>query len=248
MIVKPGNIVTANTTDLITINQVEPIYVAFSVPEIQLNSIKNYMGKAPLAVFANPQDSNEPPQQGKLSFIENSVDPTTGTIRLRGTFPNVGRKLWPGQFLRVTLRLATRDDAIIIANQAVQTGQDGSYVYVVKQDRAVESRPIVTGARVGQDLVVEKGLEEGETVVLEGQLRLSPGMKVIVGQRKGGGKKGGGGGPRPEGAPAAEGGAPGGGPAPEAGPNSGKQPRPEGAPAGERPAGGEGRKGPGGPK
>ena len=110
---------------------------------------------------------------------------TTGTIKLKGTFPNTDRKLWPGQFVRVTLRLTTQLNAVVVPNQAIQTGQNGSFVYVVKQDHTVESRPVTTGARVDQDMVVETGLSAGETVVTEGQLRLAPGSRVVTGSRQG---------------------------------------------------------------
>jgi multidrug efflux system membrane fusion protein len=187
--VKQGNVVMANSMELMTINEVEPIYVTFAVPEAQLPSIKRYMAAGTLQVRARPQDdTNAPEETGKLTFVDNSVDMTTGTIKLKGTFPNGDHKLWPGQFVRVTLRLTTQPNAVVVPNQAVQTGQSGSFVYVVKQDRTVESRPVTTGARVDQDLVVDQGLEPGETVVTEGQLRLAPGSKVVV--RDAGGRGG----------------------------------------------------------
>jgi len=179
--VKQGNVVTANSMDLMTINQVQPIYVTFSVPEARLPDIK----KSQL-VMVSPQTDSSSPETGEVSFIDNAVDPTTGTIKIKGTFANKERKLWPGEFVRVTLRLATQPDALIVPNQAVQTGQEGSYVFVVKEDRTVETRPVVTGTRVGQDLVIEKGLRLGETVVTEGQLRLAAGMRVQI-QGPGGG-------------------------------------------------------------
>jgi len=114
------------------------------------------------------------------------VDVTTGTIKLKGTFPNQGRRLWPGQFVRVTLRLTTQNNALVVPNEAVQTGQNGSYVYVVKQDRTVEQRPVVTGARVDQDMVIDQGVALGETVVTQGQLRLVPGSRVVLPGGKGG--------------------------------------------------------------
>jgi multidrug efflux system membrane fusion protein len=179
--VKAGNVVAANSVDLMTINQVEPIYVTFSVPEAQLTAIKQYMGGGKLPVRAKPQDDPSAREQtGVLTFIDNTVDPTTGTIKLKGTFGNEEHKLWPGQFVRVTLRLTTQENAIVVPNQAIQTGQDGSFVYVVKADRTVESRPVKTGFRVDQDMVVNQGLETGETVVTEGQLRLAPGSRVVV--------------------------------------------------------------------
>jgi len=183
--VKQGNVISANTTELLTITQVEPIYVSFSVPETQLGTIK--LGQMVTAV---PQDSSSPPEVGTLTFTDNAVDQTTGTIRLKGTFPNSDHNLWPGEFVRVTLRLAMEKDALVVPNEAVQTGQDGSYVFVVKQDRIVESRPVVTGARVNQDLVIEKGLQAGEVVVTEGQLRLAPGSRVQMGGGSGNSPRG----------------------------------------------------------
>ena len=178
--VKLGNVVMANTVDLMSINQVEPIYVTFSVPEAQLPAIKRYMAEGKLPVRAQPQDNPESAETGVLTFVDNAVDMTTGTIKLKGTFPNTDRRLWPGEFVRVTLRLTTQSNAVVVPNEAVQTGQNGSFVYVVKQDRTVESRPVTTGARVDQDMVVDQGLEPGETVVTEGQLRLAPGSRVVV--------------------------------------------------------------------
>jgi multidrug efflux system membrane fusion protein len=186
--VKQGNVVMANSQELVTINQVEPIYVTFAVPEAQLPAIKRYMAERKLAVRAGPQDSPEDEENGTLTFIDNAVDMTTGTIKLKGTFPNSDHKLWPGQFVRVTLRLTTQANAIVVPNQAVQTGQNGSFVYVVKQDRTVEMRPVTTGARVDQDMVVDQGLQLGETVVTEGQLRLAPGSRVVVRDGRGGGR------------------------------------------------------------
>ena len=178
--VKQGNVVLANSMDLMTINEVEPIYVTFGVPESQLTDIKRYMAQGRLRVRVRPQEDPDAEETGDLTFVDNAVDMTTGTIKLKGTFPNTDHKLWPGQFVRVTLRLTTQPNAIVVPNQAVQTGQNGSFVYVVKKDRTVEARPVVTGARVDQDMVVEQGLEAGETVVTEGQLRLAPGSRVAV--------------------------------------------------------------------
>jgi membrane fusion protein, multidrug efflux system len=178
--VKQGNVVAANTTDLMTITEVSPIYVTFSVPEAQLSEIKRYMGQGALPVHAAPQADSSVKETGVLTFIDNSVDATTGTIKLKGTFQNTTNRLWPGEFVRVTLLLTTRPHATVVPNQAVQTGQDGQFVYVVKQDRTVEMRPVVTGTRVDQELVIDRGLQPGETVVTEGQLRLTPGSHVQV--------------------------------------------------------------------
>jgi multidrug efflux system membrane fusion protein len=192
IMVKQGNVVNANTMDMMTINQVEPIYVTFAVPEAQLRDVKKYMAVGKLPVTVIPQEDETGTEVGTLTFVDNSVDPATGTIKLKGTFPNKDHKLWPGQFVRVTLRLTTQMNALVVPNQAVQTGQDGEFVFVVKEDRTVESRPVTTSVRIDQDMVVNKGLELGETVVTEGQLRLSPGARVTTGDRnrKGPGKKG----------------------------------------------------------
>ena len=201
---KAGNIVNQNQTELMSILQVEPIYVTFAVPEARLGDVKRYMEGGKLNVAAKPQDGSGDVENGELTFVDNAVDTTTGTIRLKGTFQNKDHKLWPGQFVNVTLRLTTRPNAVTVPNQAVQTGQDGTFIYVVKEDRSVEVRPVTVGPRVDLDLVVDKGLEAGETVVTEGQLRLQPGSRVQTkgesrgasfdkgGGDKGGGEKGGG--------------------------------------------------------
>lgn len=208
--VKQGNVVTANNVELMTITEVEPIYVTFAVPEAQLPAVKRYMAQGKLPVRARPQDDSAPEEVGTLTFVDNMVDTTTGTIKLKGTFPNRDHKLWPGEFVRVTLRLATQHDAVVVPNEAVQTGQNGSFVYVVKADKTVESRPVTTGSRVEQDLVVESGLQPGETIVTEGQLRLAPGSRIVVRDGRGGGRGGRGGDGRGPGADAAAPGGPGG--------------------------------------
>ena len=196
LMVKKGNVVSTNQTNLITITQIEPIYVTFAVPEANLADIKKYMAMGKLQVAAKTQDGAAAQEKGTLTFVDNNVDITTGTIKLKGTFPNTDHKLWPGQYCNVVLRLAMRPNALVVPNQAVNNGQDGNYIYVVKQDRSVEVRPVTTGPRIDQELVIDKGIEEGETIVTEGQLRLAPGSRVQIGDRKGGGRgdKGGGGG------------------------------------------------------
>jgi multidrug efflux system membrane fusion protein len=206
--VKPGNVVNANSSSLISITQVQPIYATFSVPETHLSAIRRYMAQGKLTVQATPQDgSTDKPAQGVLTFVDNNVDSATGAIKLKGTFPNAQHQLWPGEYVNVVLRMAVRQNALVVPNQAVQTGQDGTYVYVVKDDQTVEMRPVTTGLRVDQDLVIDKGLQAGETVVTEGQLRLAPGSLVQIGGpngpggnrqggRGGGGRKGGKGGNR----------------------------------------------------
>jgi multidrug efflux system membrane fusion protein len=182
--VKSGNIVTPNTTVLTTITQVEPIYVTFAVPEARLADVRRYMAQGTLRVEARGQDDTDS-EQGQLTFVDNNVDPTTGTIRLKGTFLNATRKLWPGEYANVKLRMSMQQNALVLPNQAVQTGQDGTYVYVVKDDGTVEMRPVNTGLRVDQDMVIDKGVQAGETVVTEGQLRLAPGSRVQMGGANG---------------------------------------------------------------
>ncbi|MBV9745668.1 MAG: efflux RND transporter periplasmic adaptor subunit [Acidobacteriia bacterium] len=184
--VKLGNVVAANSVELLTITQVEPIYVTFSVPEALLSDIRRYMAQRPLSVRAQIQDEVNTEETGVLTFIDNAVDTTTGTIKLKGTFENLDHKLWPGQFVRVTLRLSERPNAIIVPNEAIQTGQNGTFVYVVKPNRSVEVRPVETSLRVSQDMVVDKGLEAGEVVVTEGQLRLAPDSHVAIRNGRGG--------------------------------------------------------------
>ena len=179
--VKAGNIVNANQTDLVSLAEVQPIYVTFSVPEPRLPDIRRYMGtNNKLPVEAKSQDETGDGEHGELTFIDNNVDATTGTIKLKGTFKNADRKLWPGEYVNVAMRLTLQPNAIVVPSSALQTGQDGTYIYVVKDDMTVEMRPVTAGVRVNDILVIDKGLKEGETVVTEGQLRLAPGSKVTI--------------------------------------------------------------------
>jgi multidrug efflux system membrane fusion protein len=178
--VKVGNIVIPGSLVLVTITQVQPIYVTFTVPETHFAELRRSMSesKSGLTVTAKPQDGSADAESGVLTFADNNIDATTGTIKLKATFPNSNRKLWPGAFTNVTLRMGMEQNALIVPNQVVQTGQDGNYVYVVKDDKTVEMRPVTPGMRVNEDVVIEKGLEAGETVVAEGQLRLTDGSHV----------------------------------------------------------------------
>lgn len=177
LLLNPGNIVKLNDTVLVVINQVDPIYVSFSVPEIHLSEIKRRMG-AGLPVSVNIPGEEQFSSEGKLSFIDNSVDMKTGTIRLKATFRNQERKLWPGQFVSATLRLSNQQNAVVVPSQAVQTGQSGFYVYVVKSDKTAELRPVLPGNDAAGLTVIQNGLQRGETIVTDGQLRLYPGAKV----------------------------------------------------------------------
>lgn len=179
LLVRQGNIVSANSTDLVQINQMEPVFVSFAVPEAQLKGVATQFRRDNIPVFAVPQDGGET-KQGSLTFFENTVDVSTGTIRMRGTFLNPDHKLWPGEFVRVRMRIGSNVNAVVIPNQALQTGQDGQFVYVVKQDRSVEARPVTVSSRSGEDIVIATGLTSGETVVTEGQIRLVPGMQVQI--------------------------------------------------------------------
>jgi multidrug efflux system membrane fusion protein len=180
LLVNVGNIVTANTMPLVVIDQVEPIYVAFSVPGQDLPEIKRYRARGGLRVEASPKGSGEKPSAGELTFIDNTIDVTTGTVLLKGTFQNRSRSLWPGEFVDVNLILTVQHNAVVIPSAAAQTGQQGEYVFVVKPDMTVESRPIVVSGTIGSLTVVEKGLQPGETVVTDGQLQLVPGAKVSI--------------------------------------------------------------------
>jgi multidrug efflux system membrane fusion protein len=163
---------------MVDISQILPIYVSFAVPQQYLPAIKTYMASGQLNVAADIPESKTQPQAGMLSFLDNKVNSQTGTVLLKATFANTERHLWPGQFVTATLTLTTRTDAIVIPSMAVQVGQDGQFVYVVKPDMSVESRPVVPGMTVGDSVVIDKGLAAGEQVVTEGQLRLVPGIKV----------------------------------------------------------------------
>ena len=179
LIVHQGNQVKANdTTALVVINKISPIYVTFSVPEQYLSDIKKYKEQRSLAVEASvPNDTK--PAQGKLSFIDNTVDTTTGTIKLKGEFSNADRRLWPGQFSDVVLTLSTQPHAIVVPSAAVQTGQNGQYVFIVKQDSTAEMRPVKVERTINDLTVIASGVQPGEQVVTDGQLRLAPsGTKV----------------------------------------------------------------------
>ena len=180
VLIHPGNVVKANDDNpLVVIQQVEPIDVRFSVPQRFLGEIQA-RAAAELAVAATPAQPGAVPHQGTLTFIDNAVDATTGTITLKATFPNRDRALWPGQFVNVALTLTTDENAVVAPAAAVETGQDGGYVFVVKADGTVESRPVVVDRTVGEKAVIAEGLAGGERVVTDGQLRLVPGAHIEI--------------------------------------------------------------------
>jgi multidrug efflux system membrane fusion protein len=176
--VYPGNIIkTANGTILVTIAQVTPIYVSFSIPQQYLDSVRAQLAQGNVEVQALADGVTE---KGQLTFINNTVDTTTGTIQLKATFANAQQRLWPGQFVTVTLPTATIPHALLIPSTAVQMGQNGAYVYVLMPDDTVAYRSITLGAVVNDDTVILQGLSPSEQVVTEGQLRLSDGSPVKV--------------------------------------------------------------------
>ena len=178
LLVHPGNLVKTNDTSLVVINQVTPIYVNFSVPEQFLGQVKQHQSRGRLRVLAYPSSDKSNASAGTLTFINNAVDSNTGTIELKGTFANGDRRLWPGQFVSVVLDLTVDRNATVVPSQAVQTGQSGQYVYVVKADQTADLRPVTVGNTLSGFTIVDKGLNPGETVVTNGQLRLFPGAKV----------------------------------------------------------------------
>jgi multidrug efflux system membrane fusion protein len=204
-----GDLIRANdTTALVVINQLSPIYVTFAVPGRYLSDIRRYQAQRPLQVIAKGQASVPPGAQppppsttpqatapniskepgsaepvpqatGTVTFIDNTVDPSTGTIKLKGTFPNPDHRLWPGLFVQVTLNLATDPNAIVVPAIAVQASQTGQFVYVVKPDSTVEMRNVTVERQQGEQMVIAGGLSAGEEVVTDGQLRLTPGARIV---------------------------------------------------------------------
>jgi multidrug efflux system membrane fusion protein len=192
LLVHPGNVLKAPDDKMVVIDQLQPIYVSFAVPEQLLPQVRAQRG-AKLRVEATPPASapagveqkasgtiSPESHTGELTFVDNTVDPQTGQIRLKATFPNKDEVLWPGQFVDVVLTLGEREGAIVAPAEAVQRGQNGEYVFVVKQDHTVESRPVTVSRSDEREAVIEKGLQPGETVVTDGQLRLQQGSKVQI--------------------------------------------------------------------
>jgi multidrug efflux system membrane fusion protein len=221
-----GDLVRANDTNpLVIINQLSPIRVTFSVPGRYISDIRQYQSRSPLRVEARiptavmpgapapassapapaqapvaGQVAGAPPtEEGNVSFIDNTVDPTTGTIKMKATFRNADRRLWPGLFVQVKLLLTTQSNAITVPSAAIQTTQDGQYVYVVKPDQTVDFRQVTVERQQGSETVIARGLQPGETVVTDGQLRLTPGARITTrrdelpqggGAGQGGGRQG----------------------------------------------------------
>lgn len=181
LLVHRGSLVRPNdTTPLVVINQVSPAYVSFAVPARLLPELRRDQARGALRVLAAPAGSAEAVASGTLSFVDNAVDPATDTIRLKAAFDNRDRRLWPGAFVDVTLQLSIDPKAIVVPNASVQASQQGQYVYVVKADDTVELRPVAVAWTTGDDVVIRSGLAPGETVVTDGQLRLTPGARVAA--------------------------------------------------------------------
>ncbi len=180
LLIHQGNMIKANDTPfLVSINQVQPIYATFTVPEQNLADIKRYSGQGKLRVQAFIPNDTRGPAGGWLSFIDNTVDQATGTIKLKGEFVNADRRLWPGQFVDVVLTLAQQPKAIVVPSQAIQNGQTGQFVLVIKPDMTVEARPVTLDRSTDGQAVIAKGLAAGEQVVTDGQLRLVPGVTKV---------------------------------------------------------------------
>jgi multidrug efflux system membrane fusion protein len=187
LMVTAGNLVRANDqTPLVVTNQITPIYVTFGIPEPMLPELKRYMSKGSLRVEARAPTDDAPPAVGRITFVDNAVDQTTGTIKVKATFPNENRRLWPGQFLNVVVRLSVIPNALVVPSTAVQTGPQGQYVYVINAGKTAELRAVTVDQTTGDETVVKDGIKAGETVVTDGQLRLLPGSRITV---KGGGQK-----------------------------------------------------------
>jgi membrane fusion protein, multidrug efflux system len=180
LMVQPGNLVRASDVPMVVINQTSPVYVNFTVPQAVLPDIKKNMAKGRLRVTVDVPNDPGQPEQGTLVFVDNAVDASTGTIRLRATFQNARDRLWPGLFVNAVLRLSEQPNTPVVPAQAVTSGPDGQIVYVVKADNTVEARKVVSNRTVEGAAVIEQGLRAGETVVVDGQLRLVPGSRVDI--------------------------------------------------------------------
>src|SRR5438132_707487 len=179
LIVHPGNLVRANdATPLVVINRIAPINVSFGIPEGQLPAFKRYLTERTLRVEANAP-SETVPSMGHITFIDNAVDATTGTIKIKGSFPNEDRRLWPGQFVNVVVTLKT-DSAVVVPTAAIQAGQQGDFAFVVKADQTVDLRQVTVDRAAGEESIIKNGLKAGETVITDGQLRLVAGSRIKV--------------------------------------------------------------------
>jgi membrane fusion protein, multidrug efflux system len=180
ILIDQGNVVKSSDKALVTISQLDPIYISFSIPQNDLAELKKYMLGKTLKVEAIVKNDVEHTVTGDLSFLNSAIDRMTGTLKLKAIFHNQAHQLWPGQFVNIILTLQIEPNRIVVPEETIQTGQQGQFAYVVKPDKTVESRPVVSGRSYGHDIIVEKGLAVGETVVTDGQIRLTPGAKVEI--------------------------------------------------------------------
>jgi len=184
LMLHPGNLVKANdsASAIVVINQIKPIYVDFNVPEKDLDEVRHDMTGRQLAVLVRPRsrELQAVAESGTLNFIDNAVNASTGTFELKGLVANERERLWQGQFVDVTLTLSELPDTILVPSQAVQTGQDGAFVFIVERDMSAKARPVVVGDSLDGQTVIKSGIKAGETVVTDGQLRLFPGAKVKI--------------------------------------------------------------------
>ena len=175
-----GNVVTANSTTLLTIERLDPIYADFTVTENDFPSVQRHSRSGELRVEIRLPDEPDKPVLGRLTFLDNTVQATSGTVLLRATLPNGDHRLWPGQFVNVRLVLSMLPDAVLVPVTATQDSAKGPFVYVIKPDSTAEMRTIKLGQRQGSFVVVEQGVKAGERVVTTGQLGVMPGAKVRV--------------------------------------------------------------------
>jgi multidrug efflux system membrane fusion protein len=179
--VHKGNLVRANdTAPIVSINRITPVYVTFGVPEAMLPQFKKYMAAGTIRVEARAPNDTGAPSIGKIDFIDIAVDTASGTIKIKGTFPNEDRRLTPGQFVNVNVTLTTDANATVVPTAAVQSGQQGMFVYVIKADKTVELRPVTVARTHGDDSIIGTGVKAGENIVVDGQLRLVPGSRVSI--------------------------------------------------------------------
>ena len=181
-LLQAGNMVKANDTiSLVVINQVKPVYVSFAIPEQQLTVVRDLMRKNPLVAEVAAPGTEKPLAAGRIAFLDNAVDPTTGTIKVRAVFDNADAALWPGQFYTVLVKLYDQENAIVVPSRALQTGPSGQFVYVVKPDMTAEVRKVVVARTEGDvTVLVDGGIAKGEQIVVRGALRLAPGMRVNI--------------------------------------------------------------------
>lgn len=179
-LIDPGNIVSANSTDLVVVKLQNPLHVEFTIAEDSLPRVRTFYEKEGLSAEAwVPADPGEK-RKGVIDFLDNAVQSSTGTVTLRAVMPNDDNFFWPGQFVKVRLLLDELKDAVLVPAESLQVGQKGPFLFVVKDDSTVELRPVQPGQPQGDDLVISGGLEAGEKVVVTGQLSLAPGAKVAV--------------------------------------------------------------------